>query len=586
MGGTVVMRGGGGRGKTCALGLGLAGAIAFGFSNVFLTAETPRKAQEVFRFVLKGFDVMGWKEEEEYEVVVQEGGKEGGSGRSGTGPAGSKGGREGGKAPVILRINVFRGHRQTVQFIYPDDGGRLEQAEVLAIDDAASLPPSLVKNLLGPYLTFIAIEEGGEGGAGPAAVGELMARVKAQASSTAGEVAAAAAAEVRGSQTKKGERQVHEERWRKAAEAVSALGAGRRSVVEVGMEEPVLWRGKDPLERWVGRMGGVGGREGGGGVGLRFGTPAPWECELFYVERRTLLSGHAMTELLLERVMFVYGAWARRREGGWVGEVGREGEHLLVLLGPEAEEQGERGGLPDILAVVHVREVVEEEEGGREGRRGGGRVELVNVEKHPDVMSMGYGGRAVQQLGRYLKGDIGSFAAAAKEEEEEEEKALTRVVDSPPQPRQTLPPVLTSLEEKGPLWACCNSSSSSSSSSSNNTPTLPPRVAVVHNVPTSPSWWLTFWRRAGFRPIAMTAPSKQEEGEEGREEGHGYDQAPTVTMALGLWEGGRGGDDELLAQMEEFQLRVLRLLPSVYAGLGAFTALGLVQGQQQQVLAS
>ena len=98
---------------------------------------------------------------------------------------------------------------------------------------------------------------GGAGGAGPSTAARVLDQLKSQASSTASQVAAAAAAEVKGSQTRKGERQVHEERWRKAAEAVSALGS-TRSLMQVAAEVPVHWATKDPLERWVTKTLGLG----------------------------------------------------------------------------------------------------------------------------------------------------------------------------------------------------------------------------------------------------------------------------------------------------------------------------------------
>lgn len=43
---------------------------------------------------------------------------------------------------------------------------------------------------------------------------------------------------------------VHEERWRRAAEAVSALGSSR-SLSTLTLDEPVAWNRNDPLEKWA-----------------------------------------------------------------------------------------------------------------------------------------------------------------------------------------------------------------------------------------------------------------------------------------------------------------------------------------------
>ena len=55
----------------------------------------------------------------------------------------------------FFRINLMRDHRQTVQYIAPEDYKMLAQAELLVIDEAAAIPLPVVKNLLGPYLVFM-----------------------------------------------------------------------------------------------------------------------------------------------------------------------------------------------------------------------------------------------------------------------------------------------------------------------------------------------------------------------------------------------------------------------------------------------
>ena len=42
------------------------------------------------------------------------------------------------------------------QYIHPGDSHKLEQAELVCIDEAAAIPLPLVKKLLGPYLVFMA----------------------------------------------------------------------------------------------------------------------------------------------------------------------------------------------------------------------------------------------------------------------------------------------------------------------------------------------------------------------------------------------------------------------------------------------
>jgi N-acetyltransferase 10 len=56
---------------------------------------------------------------------------------------------------AIVRVNIFRNHRQTIQYIQPQHYERCHQAELLVIDEAAAIPLPIVKKLLGPYLVFL-----------------------------------------------------------------------------------------------------------------------------------------------------------------------------------------------------------------------------------------------------------------------------------------------------------------------------------------------------------------------------------------------------------------------------------------------
>lgn len=46
---------------------------------------------------------------------------------------------------VVTRINIFRDHRQTIQYIEPHEHEKLAQAELVAIDEAAAIPLPIVK---------------------------------------------------------------------------------------------------------------------------------------------------------------------------------------------------------------------------------------------------------------------------------------------------------------------------------------------------------------------------------------------------------------------------------------------------------
>eukprot|EP00971_Amphidinium_carterae_P221269 4392858-Amphidinium_carterae.1 len=92
---TVVLTAGRGRGKSAALGLALSTAVAYGYSNIFVTAPSPENLTTVFEFILKGFDALGMSEHQEYELVQSDN------------PELNK---------ALVRINIFKDHRQTIQY--------------------------------------------------------------------------------------------------------------------------------------------------------------------------------------------------------------------------------------------------------------------------------------------------------------------------------------------------------------------------------------------------------------------------------------------------------------------------------------
>ena len=53
-----------------------------------------------------------------------------------------------------------------MQFIFPKDSQKLNQADLLIVDEAASIPVSFIKELLGPYAVFLSSTVNGYEGTG------------------------------------------------------------------------------------------------------------------------------------------------------------------------------------------------------------------------------------------------------------------------------------------------------------------------------------------------------------------------------------------------------------------------------------
>src|SRR5437016_2994917 len=109
--------------------------------------------------LLKAFDALGYVEHNDYEIIQS------------TNPLFNR---------AIVRINVFKQHRQTIQYIQPQDSNQLSQAELLVIDEAAAIPLPLVKKLMGPYLVFLSSTINGYEGTGRSLSLKLVQQLRKQ----------------------------------------------------------------------------------------------------------------------------------------------------------------------------------------------------------------------------------------------------------------------------------------------------------------------------------------------------------------------------------------------------------------------
>ncbi|RLN58624.1 hypothetical protein BBJ29_007883 [Phytophthora kernoviae] len=466
---TVALTAGRGRGKSAALGMSLAGAVAYGYSNIFVTAPTPENLKTVFDFVFKGFDALKYKEHLDYEIVQS------------TNPEFNN---------AVVRVNIFREHRQTIQYIQPTHHEKLAQAELVAIDEAAAIPLPVVKNLLGPYLVFMSSTINGYEGTGRSLSLKLLQKLREQQGS-AGEAAARAAANIHGDQKRrKGEQKLHEERWQAASNAAHAAAAGSASSAarvlrEVSLETPIRYAPNDPVERWLNSLLCLDATNTV--HRLVAGTPHPRDCELYYVNRDSLFSYHKLSESFLQRIMALYVSSHYKNQPNDLQLLSdAPAHHVFALLGPGAEAQGNAGQLPDVLCVVQVALEGEISKASvkaqlARGQRASGDLipwtvaqqfqdsefaalsgaRVVRIATHPDVTGMGYGSRAVELLTKYYQGEItsdvvDSTESEAKEEEakpededdEDKEEKKSKLRKEKIKPRKTLPPLLLPLDER------------------------------------------------------------------------------------------------------------------------------------------
>ena len=110
---TVFLTAGRGRGKSAAIGLGIAAAIRLGFSNIFVTAPSPDNLKTLFEFICMGLQLLDYKDRMDYEKIYS-------SSKDYEKP--------------IIRIEVKKTHTQFIQYVFPTDADKIGHTDLVVID--------------------------------------------------------------------------------------------------------------------------------------------------------------------------------------------------------------------------------------------------------------------------------------------------------------------------------------------------------------------------------------------------------------------------------------------------------------------
>lgn len=412
-----------GRGKSAALGLAVAAAVAFSYSNIFVTSPSPENLKTFFEFVFKGFDALGYQEHLDYSLVQS------------TNPEYNK---------ALIRVNIYRDHRQTIQYIHPADSHYLTQAELLVIDEAAAIPLPYVKAMLGPFLVFLSSTINGYEGTGRSLSLKLLQQLRIQAAPVGASLEA------------------HK----------NQSAATGRSLHEITLEESIRYKPNDPVEKWLTDLLCL---DATSVRPLLSGTPPPDLCDLYYINRDTLFCYHKASEEFLHRLVSLYVASHYKNSPNDLQMMSdAPAHHLFCLLGPVPPDSKT---LPEVLCVIQIcleghvsRDSVVS--GLSRGKRASGDLipwtvaqqyqdqdfpslcgaRIVRIATHPDYQSMGYGTRAVQLLKDYYEFRITNLNEEVLPEEhieaipDEEVGLLEETIE----PRKSLPPLLLKLSERPP----------------------------------------------------------------------------------------------------------------------------------------
>ncbi|CAE7224675.1 unnamed protein product [Rhizoctonia solani] len=530
---TVALTAARGRGKSAALGMAIAAALAHGYSNIFVTSPSPENLKTLFDFIFKGMDALGYEEHLDYDIIQS------------TNPDFNK---------AIVRVNVFREHRQTIQYIQPQDAHVLGQAELVIIDEAAAIPLPLVRNLLGPYLVFMASTINGYEGTGRSLSLKLIQQLResTRASTTKNDDSLATPA----SNSKKS----------------SAPGTGirARTLREIKLETPIRYGSGDKVEKWLHAVLCLDATVVSRGISGA-GCPHPSQCELFYVNRDTLFSYNSASEVFLQRMMALFVSSHYKNSPNDLQLMSdAPAHHLFVLLPPLRDDEST---LPDPLVVIQValegnisKQAILESLS--HGLRSGGDLipwiisqqfqdnnfaelsgaRIVRIATHPDYAGMGYGSRALKALESFYNAELFNLDETPEETQEDY--------------RPTIDPNANLLTDKIAVRSATQMPSLLQRLSQRK-PEMLDYVGVSYGL--SPQL-LRFWKRAGYCPLYLRQTTSDLTGEN------------TCVMVKNLGEVQEGEEHWIGAFAQDFRRRFLSLLSFQFREFGSTSALSILEG--------
>lgn len=501
---TVTLTAGRGRGKSAALGISIAGAIAFGYSNIFVTSPSPENLNTLFEFVLKSLNKMGYEEHLNYHVV-----------RS-SDPQFSK---------CVMKVVVTRDRQQIIQYIAPGESNSLSLAELVVIDEAAAIPLPLVHKLLGPYLVFLSSTVSGYEGTGRSLSLKLIDQLRNQSKGKSTEV---------NPTDRKSEKE--------------ELG---RVLHEITLDESIRYKNGDPVEAWLHQLLCLEANL----LTPPSNLPPASHCQLFYVNRDTLFGYHKVSEKFLAQLMsLLVSSHYRNTPDDMQTLSDAPAHHLFVLLPPQEETKG--NCLPPVISVVQVALEGKISKSSvmsamTQGEKPAGDlipwtisnqfqnydfpqlsgVRIVRIATHPNLQGKGYGSQALSQLNNYYAQAASHAGFTDTPTPEAKLSSLVQddqvgLLEEKLGPNVHALPLLQSLSERPP--------------------------EALHYMGVSygaTQQLLTFWKRAGFSPVYLSQVSSSVTGEH------------TMIMLKVLGEGKEARAESWLADLWfDYRKRLITLL--------------------------
>nr|UXY87538.1 N-acetyltransferase 10 [Cryptomonas curvata] len=355
---TVILTAARGRGKSAVLGLATVAAIAYGYGNIYITAPNPENLNTYFAFLFIGLKILNYEENKHFKILQDS------------------------KLKIIAKIEIFCTHRQNITFLFPNEIENIKESiDLLIIDEAASIPISILESINRSFVIFISTTTSGYEGTGKYFSLKFIKKLKTKLENN------------------------HNSKT-------------IMKIQEIMLNEPIRYSPNDPVEKWLNEFLCLDTELP---PILLNGCPDPKYCKLFLVDRNALFSSHKIACCFLQKIFSLLVSVHYKNSPDDLQMVCDAPSHrILVFVTPLPLSIVI---LPDVLGVLHIsyegqisqkfveknlnkviringdlipwvisKEFIDPSFAELSG------VRIIRLAVHPDVQNMGYGSRLLKNL--------------------------------------------------------------------------------------------------------------------------------------------------------------------------------------------
>ncbi|AAK39838.1 hypothetical protein (nucleomorph) [Guillardia theta] len=362
----IIMTSGRGRGKSSVLGLACCSAIAYGFSNIFITSTTVENVNTFYAFLILGLETIGLKENKDFEIIFNK------------------------RKKCIHKVNIFNTHKQFIKFVKPEEiNEKKDFIELLIIEESATFQFEILKTFTGPFITIFSTTYEGYEGSGRSFNVKFLDWIK---------------------------KDINLENKTRYINKIIYYK-------EIILSEPIRYSTDDYLEKWINDYFFFKELFPLNTLNL---CPDPFSCKLYLVDRNSLFSNHKLSRKILHKIVNIFFFSHYKNSPDDLQLMCDSPFHRIFVLIHQKDIS--LSLIPDILAAVQIsyegqisKNYAEKKFQYQFSENGDlipwiiskyyfnfnfaelSGIRIVRIGVHSGIQNLGFGSRIIQQLEEFCK---------------------------------------------------------------------------------------------------------------------------------------------------------------------------------------